>query len=231
MMGNYHVRFGKGLLVNGQYCLGLIFYFTMIIAIPTGIKIFSWIATLAGGKVQINIPLFWIVGFLILFTIGGMTGIILSNAALDIAFHDSYFVVGHFHYVLSMGAIFALFTGFYYWYPILTNYNYNKIWAFTQFFLLFIGVNLTFGPMHFLGISGMPRRILDYADLFLKWNQLASLGSFISLFSLVSLWLAINKSTYYYILNKMNVQSLDEMSKINSYFHSHNYNIIPIVNV
>ena len=202
---------------------------TMIIAIPTGIKIFSWIATLAGSKIKFNAPMLFVLGFLVLFTFGGMTGIVLSNAALDISLHDTYYVVAHFHYVLSMGAVFTLFAGFYYWYPFFTNKYYDEILAITHFFLLFIGANLTFGPMHFLGLSGMPRRILDYPDLYLKYNNLASLGSFISFISVFIFIKAITKS-YTVILPYINNISLDLVAFQNKYNHLHNFNTIPVTN-
>nr|YP_009444505.1 cytochrome c oxidase subunit 1 [Nakaseomyces nivariensis]APD15128.1 cytochrome c oxidase subunit 1 [Nakaseomyces nivariensis] len=158
---------------------------TMIIAIPTGIKIFSWLATIYGGSIRLAVPMLYAIAFLFLFTIGGMTGVALANASLDVAFHDTYYVVGHFHYVLSMGAVFSTIAGYYYWSPQILGLYYNEKLAQIQFWLIFIGANVTFMPMHFLGINGMPRRIPDYPDAFAGWNYVASVGSFIAMISLV----------------------------------------------
>ena len=156
---------------------------TMIIAVPTGIKIFSWMATMWGGRIIFNTSMLFAVGFIILFTIGGLSGVILSNAGVDVALHDTYYVVAHFHYVLSMGAVYAMFSGFYYWIGKITGRRYNEFWGQVHFWTFFIGVNVTFFPMHFLGLAGMPRRIPDYPDAYAGFNLIASYGSFISVFS------------------------------------------------
>jgi cytochrome c oxidase subunit I len=158
---------------------------TMVIAVPTGIKIFSWIATMWEGSITFDTPMLFAIGLLFLFTVGGVTGVVLANAGVDMALHNTYYVVAHFHYVLSLGALFGIFAGFYYWIGKMSGRQYNETFGRIHFWTTFIGVNLTFFPMHFLGLAGMPRRISDYPDAYAGWNLVASLGSYISAASTV----------------------------------------------
>ncbi|MDF2372131.1 MAG: cytochrome c oxidase subunit I [Rhizobiaceae bacterium] len=177
-----HHMFAVGLSIDSQRYF---MFASMVIAVPTGVKVFSWLATMWGGSISFRTPMIWAIGFIFLFTIGGVTGVQVASAGLDRSMHDTYYVVAHFHYVLSLGSAFAIFAAWYYWFPKMSGYLYNSVLAKTHFWLMFIGVNIVFFPQHFLGIAGMPRRYADYPDAFAGWNFVSSIGSYISALGII----------------------------------------------
>jgi cytochrome c oxidase subunit 1 len=204
---------------------------TIVIGIPTGVKIFRWTLSLLGRNFNKRVVYYWVIGFLFLFTIGGLTGIILASSSIDIVLHDTYFVVAHFHYVLSMGAVFGIITGVALWFPIMFGFNYNNILFIIQFFTIFLGVNLTFFPQHFVGLNGIPRRYSDFPDFIIYWNVISSAGSCLRftavIFLIFLLWEIVISNRI--ILNNNGISSVEWQLQTPPENHTRNQSSLVLV--
>jgi cytochrome c oxidase subunit 1 len=192
-----HHMYTAGIGVDAQ---AYFVFATMVIAVPTGVKIFSWIATMWSGSIRFTVPMLWALGFIFLFTVGGVTGVMLANAGVDRALHNTYYVVAHFHYVLSLGAVFGIFAGWYYWFPKMSGYMYSEGIAKVHFYLTFIGANILFFPQHFLGVAGMPRHYADYPEAYAYWNKISSYGSYMTAAATIIFFIGVFHA--YFILKK-----------------------------